>query len=340
MNRSPWRLHPVIHVPVSTASTPVTDLFKSLADATRLRVLRALQEAELGVGELAQVLGLAQSGVSRHLAVLRAAGLVRDRREGTSNLYRLAQPPADPRAEELWPLVAAWIGELPEAHGDRERLDRVLRGRSASGSAEYFQEVAPSWDSLRAAQYGEELRHSALLELVARDLRVLDVGTGTGFMLLGLAGRVRHLIGVDRSEAMLDRARENLRQAGVAEPDLRLGGMESLPVETASVDVVLCNMALHHAAEPSVAAAEMARALAPGGRLVLTDLARHDLIWTREELADEWPGFAPEELRETLAEAGLADVRVRTVGTCSLQRRESSEKHAVDVLLVTATKES
>ena len=112
--------------------------------------------------------------------------------------------------------------------------------------------------------------------------------------------------------------------------------MEELPVEDASVDVVLANMALHHAETPARAVAEMARVLRPGGRVVLTDLARHPHAWTKDELADEWPGFTPEELRLWLARARLVDANVRTIGTCTLTRSRTKESHAVDVLIATA----
>jgi ArsR family transcriptional regulator len=139
---------------------------------------------------------------------------------------------------------------------------------------------------------------------------------------------------------MLERARQKLRAAGLGDADLRAGAMESLPVGDAEVDVVLANMALHHAEAPGDALAEMARVLRTGGRVVLTDLARHGLDWTREELGDAWPGFAPDELERRLAEAGFVEVSVEAVGTCTLRRRGAGEGHVVDVLLATGTKGS
>jgi ArsR family transcriptional regulator len=318
---------------LSTAALP--DLFRSLADPTRLRLLHALTVGEYSVGELADVLGLAQSGVSRHLAVLKQSGLVRDRREGASSFFSVPAQPEEERARALWPTVKTWLDALPEAAADRSRLEKARTHRHVR---DFFQEVAPHYDSMRAAQYGDELRHLALLELLPRDLVVLDVGTGTGFMLLGVAQRVDSFIGVDASEAMLAQARENLAAAGRADADLRQGTMEALPVDGGSVDVVLANMALHHAARPVDALKEMARVLRQGGRVALTDLARHPHEWTREELADTWPGFTPDELSDGLRDAGLSQASVRRVGTCTLARARTREKHAVDVLLATATK--
>ncbi len=321
-----------------STQTALPELFKSLSDPSRLRILHVLSRAELGVGELAEVLGLAQSGVSRHLSVLRATGLVADRRQGSSNLYRLCEAPTGERARELWPVVRGWLDELPEAPADDQRLRSVLAARRRDAQ-EYFQRVAPHWDGIRSAQYGDDLRLRALLELLPKELVVLDVGTGTGFMLEGVARRVVSCIGVDSSPAMLEQARANLETAGLTEGvDLRVGEMESLPVADAEVDVVLANMALHHAEAPGEALAEMARVLKPGGRLVLTDLVLHGLDWTREELADAWPGFEPVDLARRMEAAGFEPVAVDVIGTCTLERREHGEQHLVEVLLATGTK--
>ena len=138
---------------------------------------------------------------------------------------------------------------------------------------------------------------------------------------------------------MLEQARANLEAAGLGEgADLRVGDMESLPVDDGEVDVVLANMALHHAEVPAEALAEMARVLKPGGRVVLTDLAQHGLDWTREELADAWPGFEPAELERRLKAAGFASVSVETIGTCTLERQGTRERHLVEVLLATGTR--
>jgi len=107
-----------------------TRLFKALADETRLRILALLREGELCVCDLMAVLNLPQSTVSRHLAYLRNAGLVEDRRRGVWMFYRLVVA-AGPLADELLPLLGRRLAELPQV---RQDLD-ILRRRDLAGAS-------------------------------------------------------------------------------------------------------------------------------------------------------------------------------------------------------------
>src|SRR5204863_1887582 len=108
------RLHQDINkcrlVDVKAAST----LYRLLGDEARLRLLRVLARERLNVTELTGVLGLAQSGVSRHLGLLKDAGLVAEERDGGFTYYRLApalQADGDP-------LAAALRAQFDEAAAD------------------------------------------------------------------------------------------------------------------------------------------------------------------------------------------------------------------------------
>ena len=90
--------------------------------------------------------------------------------------------------------------------------------------------------------------------------------------------------------------------------ELRLGEMSHLPLPDASVGCVVANMVLHHAADPPAVLAEIRRVLAPGGVLLLADLARHEREAAREQLADQWLGFEEAELTGWLGTAGFTDV--------------------------------
>ena len=84
-----------------------SDLFRLLADGTRLRMLRVLAQDRFNVGELTGILGMAQSGVSRHLGLLKESGLVSEQREGGYAYYRLADQDRVDGQAPLWALLDA-----------------------------------------------------------------------------------------------------------------------------------------------------------------------------------------------------------------------------------------
>ncbi len=173
----------------------------------------------------------------------------------------------------------------------------------------YFRRVATQWDQLRQGYFTEEVRESAMARAgLTPESVVADVGAGTGFMLAGLAPRVRQAYGFDNSPEMLDVARANLSE--LPNVELKLSEGASLPVAAGSFDAVFANMYLHHAPDPAAAIAELARVLKPSGRLVITDMDKHDHEWLREEMADLWMGFERSEVEGWYRAAGLSDIRV------------------------------
>lgn len=283
-------------------------VFKTLADPTRLRILALLEREELAVQDLMDVLGMAQSRVSRHLAILRDAGLLRDRRDGTYVFYRLTSP-LDDTWRDVWALCRRSLAGDPLLERDAAALGRVLEARAAR-SRSFFEAVGPEWETLRKVFHDDTLRARAVARLVPPGLRVVDVGTGTGILAGELARLGARVVAVDHSPRMLEAAAEKLAAAGVTGVELREARAEALPFEDGALDAAFAHMVLHYLPQPGDALREMARVVRPDGVVVVVDFLRHDREWMREDLGVLWLGFPEEEVAGWLEAAGLGDVQI------------------------------
>lgn len=201
----------------------------------------------------------------------------------------------------------------------------------------YFKDVAPEWDTMRKDYFTEEVREAAIARgKLTPDSVVADVGTGTGFMLAGIAPLVGKAHGFDNSQEMLEVARKNLSTS--ANVELKVSEGESLPLRDGTVDAVFANMYLHHTTTPAQAIVEMTRVLKPGGRLVVTDLDRHDSYWMAREMADVWLGFERNQVEEWFVAAGLADVKVECTGSDCCGRSAAGDLAKISVFVASGTK--
>lgn len=185
-----------------------------------------------------------------------------------------------------------------------------------SESKQYFAKVAGTWDEMRTGFFTESMRDAAIEKAqLPSGAIVADIGTGTGFVLMGLAQRAARVVGFDESAEMLAIARSNL--AGHSHVTLELASGHRLPAENNSFDAVFANMYLHHTPDPVQAIAEMYRILKPGGKLIITDLDTHDEAWMQEAMADRWLGFPREDVAQWYRQAGLAEVDIDCAeGSC------------------------
>jgi ArsR family transcriptional regulator len=283
-------------------------VFKTFADSTRVRILALLEREELAVQELMEVLGMAQSRVSRHLGILREAGLLRDRRDGTYVFYRFAAPGEGPW-RDAWELARRELSGDTAAQRDAAALVRVVEAR-ASRIKSFFDSVGPEWDALRRLLNDDALRARAIAHLAPPDLTVCDVGTGTGILARELARLGMRVVAVDNAPRRLEAARELLAKDGVTAVELRGGDAQALPLRDAEVDAAFAHMVLHYVPQPGEAIREMARVVKPGGRIVLVDFVRHEAEWMRDELGVLWLGFASDEIEAWFAAAGLHAARI------------------------------
>lgn len=181
---------------------------------------------------------------------------------------------------------------------------------------EFFEQHAGQWDEMHQAFYSTDVIDAlAARSALGPDARVVDVGTGTGFIAGGLAAQAAHVVGTDASPAMLDQARTNLDGLGVGNVELREAGVDGLPMADDSQDAAVANMVLHHAPDPAAMIAEMARVVRSGGTVAITDCVEHEHEWMRTEQADVWLGFSEQTMAELFAGAGLVEYGHDHLGT-------------------------
>ena len=292
-----------------------------LADPNRLRVLLLLEREELSVAELQEILSMGQSTLSTHLAQLKQAELLEDRRTGKNILYRLkVQRGAESKSfAQLMAVLRQGAAEIPEAEQDSDALRFVLRKRQDKTRA-YFDELAGRFGRQYVPGRSWKGVAEMLLQLLP-PLVIADLGAGEGALSQLLAQRAKKVIAVDNSEKMVEFGSGLARKHGVKNLQYRKGDLESLPIDRASVDVALFSQSLHHAQHPQKAVDEAYRILKPDGRIVILDLARHHFEEARELYADLWLGFTEVELDTFLRKAGFGNILT------SIVHRESEAPH-------------
>ncbi len=286
----------------------MASILKSLrlaADPNRLRLLLLLEREELSVAEIQEILAKGQSQISTHLAQLKQAGLVDDRRTGKNAFYRLTARPA------LMELLKQAEAEIPEAEEDRRALRLVLRKRQDK-MRRYFDELAGKFGRQYVPGRSWKGIAEALLKLMP-PLVIADLGAGEGTISQLMAQRAKKVIAVDNSEKMVEFGSELARTHGIGNLEYRLGDIEDVPIRTGTVDLAFLSQALHHASHPERALAEAWRILKPGGRVTILDLNRHHFEEAREMYADLWLGFTELEMERFLKGAGFKNAETAVV---------------------------
>jgi ubiquinone/menaquinone biosynthesis C-methylase UbiE/DNA-binding HxlR family transcriptional regulator len=296
---------------------------RTLSDRTRARLMHVLQAEELSVAEIQEILGMGQSRISTHLAQLKRAGLVQDRRVG-KNIYYSWTATGPINEPELRSIVRMAVADLPEAASDQLSLQHVIAKRK-NRSREYFNKLAGKFGrSYCPGRSWQALAHLLLTMIPSID--VADLGAGEGTLSQILAKNARKVIAVDISERMVEVGSKLAKDQGFTNLEYRLGDLEEPPISENSIDLAIFSQALHHANSPQKAIAAARRILRDGGRLVILDLLAHGFEQARELYADLWLGFSEVELFRLLGQAGFRESEVQVVS------REPDSPHFQTVL--------
>jgi SAM-dependent methyltransferase len=200
---------------------------------------------------------------------------------------------------------------------------RVVEEVDASRAADVSKRLGYSDDELQVVPEGANLGvgcgNPTAIDALRPGETVLDLGSGAGmdaFLAAHQVGPSGHVIGVDMTEAMLEKARENARKTGVENVEFRKGRIEELPVEDESVDVILSNCVINLSPEKDRVYREAFRVLRPGGRLMISDVVlERPLPQAVLDSVDAYLGCVGgaslrDEYLETVRKAGFAEVRV------------------------------
>jgi SAM-dependent methyltransferase len=277
----------------------VVRALKSAAEPTRLRLMVLLSHGEFTVGELATILRQSQPRISRHLRLLTEAGFLDRFREQQCVYYRM--PVTGQCLQWSRQILSLLNPDAALLRRDRERAAHVVGQRAVTAAPVETVESQPREDLDRLLV--EELGPSSIGEL-------LDIGTGAGLMLELLGPRAEHAIGIDISAPALRLARTRVHGVGLSHCEFRRGDMYGLPCEDAAFDLVTMDRLLVQAERPVAALNEAARALRPGGRLLV--------IEDFEQLAARATVNPLAQLRGWLTAGGFTGVRLRP---CDLASR-------------------
>jgi ArsR family transcriptional regulator len=293
-------------------TTLLPEAFRLLGDPVRWRLLRLLSRERLNASELTRILSVAQSGVSRHLRLLKDGGLVHEQRRGGWAWYMLpAAPPAG--LSSLWEGLRARLGGADGAEGDDARLAEVLRERA---------EQAEGWAALPAhllERHRLEPGRSwaAWAQALGRllpPLEVVHLGCGAGALTREVARWAGHVVAVDDDPRALAQARASFPRDARPADGTRVRfvrcPLTRLALPDAGFDLALLAQSLGPVEHPETALSEAARVVRPGGAVLVLDLLPHREAWVRERLGHLRQGVAPALLTGWLAGAGLSDIRV------------------------------
>jgi ArsR family transcriptional regulator len=296
-------------------------VLRLLGDPARVRLLLLLERDALSVAELQEILARGQSQISTHLAQLKQAGLVEDRRTGKNIFYQLkaAAPNEEDVRERLLSILKSAASEIPETAEDDAALDLVLAKRK-DRMRSYFDALAGKF----GREYLPGRSWKGLAEVLLRlmpSMVVADLGAGEGTFSQLLAQSAKRVIAVDNSEKMIEVGAKLATEHGLGNLEYRLGELEALPLADGEADLAFFSQSLHHAQHPERAVAQAWRILKPGGRIAILDLLRHQFEEARELYADVWLGFTETELRRYLEKASFINLHTAVV------HRESEPPH-------------
>ena len=175
--------------------------------------------------------------------------------------------------------------------------DSQVYSSSEGDTKEFFDEIAPEWEEISKNYYDESIKNKLInLQILNKNMTVIDLGSGDGYISRAVARSVKKVIAVDISKEMLKQLKKKARDNGLKNIESLESDGQDVPVSDSSVDVICANMYLHHIEEPEIAIKEMRRIVKPGGTVFISDFIEHSDKIMKEKMHDIWPGFQINEV--------------------------------------------
>lgn len=192
--------------------------------------------------------------------------------------------------------------------------DSQAYSSSEGDTRDFFNQVAHQWGELRRFYFDDSVINKIIdMQLLKKDMTIMDLGSGDGYLSRALAGYVGKVVAVDISSEMLKELDRKAKQSGIENIEILESDGQDVPLPDSNVDVACANMFLHHIEEPENAIKEMYRVLKPGGIVIVADLYEHTNEDLKEKMHDIWTGFKPEDLKKWFKGVGFGDISVEAV---------------------------
>jgi len=278
----------------------ISKIFKSLADETRLRIIRIFFNGNYSVNEILFVIGGKQSNISHHLKILQDSEILISKKEGANVFYRLNNFDNE-AAGDLITFIKKNERAIPHYNEDTKRLETISQKRKKQAE-DYFNSVGLDFDFVQSNLFKNIYSVEEALSLFGQHLNtILDIGCGTGRNLPLISKFADKIIGIDSSPKMIQLS-DHICKKNNLNYELKISDIYQMPFHNSSIDGVFANMVFHHIPEPLKAITEINRIISDNGKFILIDLLSHEDQSMTDNYADLWLGFSEEEITKWLSD--------------------------------------
>lgn len=207
---------------------------------------------------------------------------------------------------------------------------------SDNDTKEFYDNIAHEWEEIRKGYYNESVKNIILNSgLLDKKMKVVDIGSGSGYISRAIAESVRKVIAIDISSKMLKELELRAKQEKIKNIVTIEGNGLKIPISNDSIDIVCSNMYLHNIEDPVSAIIEMNRILKKGGTVFLADLYEHTNKELRESLNDKQFGFNVGSLKTLFMDNGFSNIEIKPINNDTIKK---GKKKSTKIFILKAVK--